>query len=190
MGSNHSKPYQAQLIRQQGFKTPETLITNDPALVKKFLQKHKRIIYKSISSIRSIVQILEDQDLKRLDQIRWCPVQFQKYIEGTNIRVHTIGRKVFATSIKTSVTDYRYSNENEHETVNLEPFDLSEKLKKMCLKLSESLKLDFAGIDLKIDNKKRVYCFEVNPSPGYSYYESQTGQPISRTLAQYLAGNN
>jgi hypothetical protein len=31
-----------------------------------------------------------------------------------------------------------------------------------------------------------VYCFEVNPSPAYSYYESHTGQPISAALARYL----
>ena len=30
MGSNFSKPFQAQLIRRFGFEIPETLITNDP----------------------------------------------------------------------------------------------------------------------------------------------------------------
>src|ERR1044072_4479930 len=30
IGSNFSKPYQAQLIQRSGFEVPETLITNDP----------------------------------------------------------------------------------------------------------------------------------------------------------------
>ena len=34
MGSNISKPYQAQLIQRCGFGTPETLITNDPEEVR------------------------------------------------------------------------------------------------------------------------------------------------------------
>src|SRR4029079_18734302 len=34
MGSNFSKPYQAQLIKRYGFEVPETLITNDPDLVR------------------------------------------------------------------------------------------------------------------------------------------------------------
>jgi hypothetical protein len=32
-----------------------------------------------------------------------------------------------------------------------------------------------------------VICFEVNPSPGFSYYEGHTGQPISAAIARYLA---
>jgi hypothetical protein len=33
----------------------------------------------------------------------------------------------------------------------------------------------------------RVICFEVNPSPAFSYYERHTGQPIARELALWLA---
>mgnify|MGYP006184765043 CR=1 FL=1 len=55
MGSNSSKPFQAQLIRQYGFAVPETLITNNPEHVLAFRDKHKRIVYKSISGVRSIV---------------------------------------------------------------------------------------------------------------------------------------
>jgi glutathione synthase/RimK-type ligase-like ATP-grasp enzyme len=58
----------------------------------------------------------------------------------------------------------------------------------MCVKLSAGLGLAFAGIDLKVTQDKRVYCFEVNPSPAFSYYEANTGQPIARAVAAYLAG--
>src|SRR5215204_743019 len=51
MGSNTSKPYQAQLIAKHGFRVPETMITNNPEEVREFQLKHKRLIYKSISSV-------------------------------------------------------------------------------------------------------------------------------------------
>jgi hypothetical protein len=35
-----------------------------------------------------------------------------------------------------------------------------------------------------------VYCFEVNPSPGFSYYEANAGQPISTAVAEYLTGRS
>ncbi len=35
----------------------------------------------------------------------------------------------------------------------------------------------------------RIYCFEVNPCPAFSYYEESTGQPIARALAEYLTGD-
>ena len=59
----------------------------------------------------------------------------------------------------------------------------------MCVNLTEGLGLAFAGIDLKVTPENHVYCFEVNPSPAFSYYESSTGQPISEAVAEYLAGN-
>jgi glutathione synthase/RimK-type ligase-like ATP-grasp enzyme len=66
--------------------------------------------------------------------------------------------------------------------------ELSDSLVQGCLDLAADLRLPFAGIDLKLTPDGRVYCFEVNPSPAYSYYESNTGQPISLALARYLAG--
>lgn len=35
----------------------------------------------------------------------------------------------------------------------------------------------------------QTYCFEVNPSPGFSWYEDATSQPIARTLARWHAGS-
>jgi len=187
MGSNFSKPYQAQLIRQQGFAVPETIITNDPELVREFRNKHKRVIYKSISSVRSIVQTLEDRDLERLDHIRWCPVQFQEFVEGTNVRVHTVNAAAFATAVNTEVTDYRYAYRQGRQA-QLKAIELSDELTERCIRLSRALGLSFAGIDLKIAPDNRVYCFEVNPSPAFSYYEADTGQPIAQAVAKYLAG--
>ncbi|HEU4434264.1 MAG TPA: hypothetical protein VFR51_12860 [Pyrinomonadaceae bacterium] len=189
MGSNFSKPFQAQLIKRYGFEVPETLITNDPDLVRAFRARHGRVIYKSISGVRSIVQTLSDDDMTRIDNIRWCPTQFQAFVEGTNVRVHTVGEKVFATAIKTHATDYRYAHRQSGDHAALRPVDLSDDLAEMCVNLSTGLGLAFAGIDLKITPENYVYCFEVNPSPAFSYYESQTGQPISRAVADYLSGS-
>lgn len=189
MGSNFSKPYQAQLIKRFGFEVPETLITNDPELVRAFRARHGRVIYKSISGVRSIVQTLTDDDMSRIDNIRWCPTQFQAFVEGTNVRVHTVGEKVFATAISTDATDYRYAHLQSGDHAELRPAELADDLAEMCVKLSAGLGLAFAGIDLKITPENYVYCFEVNPSPAFSYYEAQTGQPISRAVADYLSGN-
>ncbi|NJL52653.1 MAG: glutathione synthase [Hydrococcus sp. SU_1_0] len=186
MGSNFSKPYQLQLIREYGFSIPETLITNDPELVCEFRERHLKIIYKSISGIRSIVQTLEEPDLAQLERIRWCPTQFQAFVEGTNVRVHVVNTEIFATAIYTDATDYRYA-QRQGSDADLQAFKLSDDLANQCLNLVQGLKLAFAGIDLKIAPDGQVYCFEVNPSPAFSYYETNTRQPIARAVARYLA---
>ena len=188
MTSNFSKPFQAHLIRRYGFEVPPTLITNDPELVREFRAQHKKLIYKSISGVRSIVQTLTDDDLPRLENIRWCPTQFQAFVEGENVRVHTIGQKLFATAIRSEATDYRYAARQKGAPAELREVDLSDELAEMCLNLSHGLGLAFAGIDLKITPERHVYCFEVNPSPAFSYYQSNTGQPIADAVAEYLSG--
>ena len=187
VGSNLSKPYQAQIIRRHGFATPETLVTNDPQLVREFLARHGRLIYKSISYIRSIVHTVEANDLERLENIRWCPVQFQEYVAGTNVRVHVLDRQFFATAIHTSATDYRYAY-LAGEDEELEPFDLSADTADRCIALTRALGLHFAGVDLKLAPDGQVFCLEVNPCPAFSYYEMQSGQPIARAVARFLAG--
>jgi hypothetical protein len=187
MASNNSKPYQAQLIRAHGFDVPETLVTNDPALVREFRARHGRIIYKSTSGARSIVQTFEDADLSRLHLIRLCPVQFQAFVRGTDVRVHVVGRKVFPTEVLSTATDYRYAAQQVGASAELRATELPSSVVDSCIRLTAALGLAFSGIDLRITPARRVFCFEVNPSPGFSYYEANTGQSIARAVADYLA---
>jgi glutathione synthase/RimK-type ligase-like ATP-grasp enzyme len=188
MASNGSKTYQAQLISDLGFHVPETLVTNDPEAAEEFWQSHERVVYKSVSGVRSIVQTMTEADLARLDKIRWCPTQFQVYVEGTDLRVHVVKSAVFATRICSEATDYRYAHEQTETLPSLEPHDPSTDLADACVRLADGLGLVFAGIDLRVSPDGRVTCFEVNPCPAFSYYESQTRQPIARAVARYLAG--
>ncbi|MBV9930257.1 MAG: glutathione synthase [Alphaproteobacteria bacterium] len=186
-GSNGSKPYQAQLIARHGFLVPPTLITNDPEAVLAFRRTHGALVYKSISAVRSIVKRLDADDIARLDAIRWCAVQFQAAIEGINVRVHVVGEKVFATEIASTHVDYRYAHVDGGET-RLSAVTLPRAVRARCIALSRELDLPFSGIDLMRTPRGDYYCFEVNPQPGFSYYQGHTGQPIATAVARYLAG--
>jgi glutathione synthase/RimK-type ligase-like ATP-grasp enzyme len=52
----------------------------------------------------------------------------------------------------------------------------------------KSLGLAFGTIDMKVDVKGNYFFLEVNPSGQWIYIEMETGQPITATLAAYLAG--
>lgn len=186
MASNASKPFQAQVIGRHGFLVPETLVTNDPTAAREFYEREQRVVYKSISGVRSIVQTMGAGDLDRLERVRMCPVQFQRYIPGVDVRVHTVGQTVFATEVRSDATDYRYATTQASEPARLSATQLPEGVAPRCLALAADLGLDFAGIDLKITPDGEVYCFEVNPSPAYSYFESHTGQPIAAAVAAHL----
>lgn len=186
MASNGSKPYQMQWIQRAGFLTPPTLVTNEPAEARAFIHRHQRVIFKSASSVRSIVREWTSADESRLARLRALPTQFQARIDGTNIRVHVVGKHVFATQINTEAVDYRYAH-RDGEDMAMAAIDLPDDIALRCIDLSQQLSLPFCGIDLMRTPDHSYYCFEVNPSPGYSFFEESTGQPISKAVVDYLS---
>lgn len=185
MSSNASKPYQLALI-QPYFKVPDTLITNNILDVEAFEKVYPAIIYKSASSVRSIVKTTGVQNNPALQAIRYCATLFQQRLQGTNYRVHVVDKEVFATRADTDTVDYRYSHRDGKET-NLLAVKLKAEISEKCIALAKKLQLPFAGIDLFLTTAGEWYCFEVNPSPGFSYFEAATDQPISYAVACYLA---
>lgn len=185
MNSNNSKPMQAQWIGAAGFAVPETLITSCADEARAFWREHGRVIFKSISGVRSIVRELDEASAARLDLIRDLPVQFQAYVHGIDLRVHVVGTRCFAAEIASSAIDYRYARGSEQTRVQAHqlPADVAGR----CADLAQSLDLPLAGIDLRLRPDGEYICFEVNPMPAYSYYESHTGLAISLALADLLA---
>lgn len=184
--SNHSKPYQAILIREAGLLIPPTLVTSDPADARRFHDEcGGETIFKSLSGVRSIVRRVNAGHLARLPLLEQGPAQFQKFIPGENVRVHTVGDEVFATLVHSEAVDYRYARREGH-TVEMEATTLPSEVHHACLKIARKLDLLFAGIDLKVTPDGEYYCFEVNPSPGFIFYEQHSGQPISAALADLL----
>jgi len=189
MGSNASKPYQAQFIQETGFLTPPTLITSDPGRIKEFLRAHGKVVFKSISWTRSIVRTLSDVRLLHLDRVRLLPTQFQAFVPGTNVRVHVTGEEVFATEIQTPAVDYRYPS-SEGEELKMVPVQLPEEIEARCRALATRLALPLAGIDLKVTPAGEYYCFEVNPMPAYSFFQEGSGQEIAGGIVRYLSGGD
>jgi len=145
----------------------------------------RNIIFKSSSWIRSIVKELNSYTQNSISRVRYLPTQFQKKLIGTNIRVHVVGNDVFATKIKSPVVDYRYSATEGMNTI-LESHLLPDEINTRCINLSKQLNLPLCGIDLFLTNEGEYYCFEVNPSPGYSYYQENTGQDIASSIVHFL----
>lgn len=184
MASNGSKPYQIELIRRHGFGVPETLVTTDPAAVREFQERHGRLIYKSISSVRSIVARLAPDDAARLGDVVFCPTQFQQYVPGRDHRAHVVGSEIFPCEIVCDATDYRYPGD---ESVELRPCRLPAEVEERCFRVASALGLSVAGIDLRRTPEGEWFCLEVNPSPAYSYYQACAGLPISEAIARLLA---
>jgi RimK-like ATP-grasp domain len=185
MAANGSKPYQARLIASLGFSVPETLVTTDPEAAAEFWRRHERVVYKSISGVRSVVARLTPEHQERLRNVSWCPTQFQQWIAGEDVRVHVVGDEVFSCRVRSTADDYRYASGNA--AVSIEPLELPIEVAERCIAAARAMELPVAGLDLRYSSAGDWYCFEVNPSPGFSYFQRQTGQQIDVAIAALLA---
>jgi len=184
MAANSSKPYQLEQIRRLGFDVPETLVTTDPDAARLFWERHGDVIYKSVSSTRSIVSRLQPEHAGRLADVSFCPTQFQRYIPGRDHRVHVVGDELFASEVISGADDYRYPAQHP---VEIRACRIPRDVEDRCRLLARAAQLPVAGIDLRRTPEGDWYCFEVNPSPAFTYYESRTSQPIGKAIARLLA---
>jgi glutathione synthase/RimK-type ligase-like ATP-grasp enzyme len=183
--ANQSKTSYLELIRGSGLEVPLTLITSDLAEARKFISEcGGRVVLKALSAQPSTVQLIEANHLERIN-LETNPIQLQQVIQGDDIRVHVVGNRWFATRIVCEEIDYRSAFENGLSFA-LTPTTLPDRVISACTVLVARLGLHFAGIDLKEAGDGRYFCFEVNPSPSFNFFQLRTGQPIGTALAELL----
>ena len=188
--SNDSKLYQQLQLPSFGFLTPRTLVTTDPEQAVAFFHSCRRRIAKFIVIERRPAPRfahLESKDLPRLELVRNCPTQFQEVVEGVDIRVHVVEEVIFATELKSEASDYRYAS-STGDSLTARAIDIPPDVSAACVRLTRSSGLTLSGIDLRKTADDKYYCFEMNPSPGFIFYERATGQPISEAVAKLLLG--
>ncbi|MDN5767233.1 MAG: hypothetical protein L0H96_10600 [Humibacillus sp.] len=185
--SNGSKPAQLREIAACGFAVPETVVSNDPAVIRDFVSAHQRPVYKSTSGVRSRVRRLEARDFDRLASVTTCPTQFQEWVPGIDVRVHVVGAEIFATRITSTADDYRYATRQGLPRARLDADDIPDDIAVRCQQLAARLCLPVAGIDLRVTPDAEWFCFEVNPAPAFAYYEAGTGAPIASAVAGLIS---
>jgi hypothetical protein len=185
MASNGSKPRQAMAIAARGFGVPDTLITTDVDAVLAFQAVHGTVVYKSVSGVRSIVSRLTREQEAYLGDVASCPTQFQQLVPGVDYRVHVVGDEVYCARIDSEADDYRYGAK-QGKAISFAPASLPDDWPERCRALAADLDFRLAGLDLRRTPDGEWYCFEVNPSPAFTYYD-RFGQGIATAVARLLA---
>lgn len=185
---NSSKLLQSYLMTKYGDATiPQSLSTSNEESAINFMRKdNKQIIYKSNSSIRSIVNKLDNSMYSKINSLKYCPSLFQKLIVGYDVRIHSVGSELFGVKIFTDAVDYRY-HKNQGTFKTMTPyFKIPDKVKSFINRYTKSRGIIFAGFDFKISDTNDWYCLEMNPMPGYDGYDEVLNGSISKNLIKYL----
>ena len=191
-----NKVYQQLIAKEIGFKIPKGVITNSPDNFYAFVSSGEDgCIIKPVYSgqigwpeMHNVVFTSQLQTKPKPQQIELCPSYLQEQIRKQyDVRVTIVGEEVFAARIDSqsnqeTKTDWRVGeNILRHEVITLPGT-----IKSQCLELLRRLGLQFGAID-SIETEEGEYIFlEINPNGQWAWIETQTGMPISETIAKQL----
>ena len=187
----HHKPFQWTIAHELGLALPRTLVTTDARAAREFVDSVRpaKVVFKAfLAAIQEWreTRLVEQEDLDRLDLVRYAPVIFQEYIPGVDLRITMIGDEIFAAEIDVRHTSYEVDmrmvvGEGIVKAITL-PIDIQAKLRN----LQRRLKLVYGAIDMRRTEAGEYVFLEVNPAGQWLFIEQRTGLPIAKALADYL----
>lgn len=188
----HHKPYQWTLAHQLGLNLPPTLVTTDVKAARAFIDsmRPRRVVFKAfLAAIQEWreTRLVEQEDLNRLDLVRFAPVLFQQYVPGVDLRITMVGSQIFAAEIDVRNTSYEFDmrmvvGEGTMNAVTL-PASVETKLRNLMQRLG----LLYGAIDMRRTDDGEYVFLEVNPAGQWLFVEQRTGLPIAKALASYLS---
>jgi glutathione synthase/RimK-type ligase-like ATP-grasp enzyme len=187
------KALQLRAASDVGLETPATLITNNPADARAFIDAHGigRVIYKAFSATAQEwreTRLVRAEELELLEHVRHAPVIFQEYIPATvDLRITVVGEEIFPAAIHSQDTSYPVDFRMELMRARIEATTLPEETIAGLRALMNRLGLVYGAIDMRRTPDGRHVFLEVNPSGQWLFVEQATRQPIAACLARRLA---
>jgi len=198
----HRKLLQLQVATRLGFKTPQTLVTNDAATALRFADEiGGDLAIKSLGAL-NVTQDVDGQtrqfgiftrricraELEEFrDKVRHLPTQFQEFVEKRHeLRITCVGKQVFACRIEPrpgQITDEdcRFDIQSLNH-VACECPELHERLHAYMVAFG----LNFGCFDIAITKTGEAVFFECNPNGQWLWVENLTGLPIGKAIAEKL----
>jgi glutathione synthase/RimK-type ligase-like ATP-grasp enzyme len=190
----HHKPYQLAVAREVGLPIPRTLVTNDPAEARGFVEElgHERVVYKTFLATEQHwreTRVLRAEEVELLDRVRLAPVIFQELVpDATDVRVTVVGERLFATEITRPAGGYELDYRMDLETASFEPAELPQETQDGIHALMRRLGLVYGAVDLlRTPDGEHVF-LEINPAGEWRFVEERTGQRITEAMAELLVG--
>jgi hypothetical protein len=183
---NSSKPLQTAALGRFGFRVPDFMSTSCPENAREW-QSHHRTIFKSNSALRSIVDLVENRSAEDLQFIEHCPVLFQQFISGDDVRVHVVGTEAFGVRIESDAVDYRYYR-YQGTFSEFYPIIVPINIHKLCTTYAASRDVFLSGFDFKVDPNNQWWCLEMNPMPSFESYDRALEGAIATSLCRALRG--
>ncbi len=184
------KGEQALRASKMGFKTPTSLITNQPSSVLGFKEKiNKEVVLKTLSTPTLSAEkvavgeqvvtqglqttILTDDHLENVEAVREIPCYFQEYIEKKfELRVTIIGDYVFAAKINSQQSEKTKVDMRDYSAdILYEAFELPTEIENRCRDFVHSYNLQYGAMDIIVTPEGEFVFLENNPGGQFLFVE-------------------
>ena len=193
------KAVQLQEAARAGLTVPPTLMSNDPARIRRFLEEHRgRAVYKPFYPAQwgtdDRVAVLfttdvEAEDLPDDETLRVTPGIFQAKVDKAHeLRVtvmgaHVVTARLLSQEVEAARDDWRAAGAQ----IRVEPDRLPEKVERACLRLMENLGIVFGAFDFIVTPEVGHVFLEVNPAGQFLWVEeSNPDIPLLAPFVDFL----
>jgi hypothetical protein len=186
---------------RNGFQIPETLLSNDPAEIRRFLSARSgNAIYKAFfpfawRSAESLAPVfcspVSLADLPEDEVQAVAPGIYQARVEKAyELRITVIGRRVFAVKIHSqAIPSARQDWRAATEPVQLEPVTLPKAATKCCFAIMKDLGIVFGCFDLVVTPAGDYVFLEVNEMGAFLWLEEQIPElALADAFCELLCG--
>lgn len=189
------KIHQLRAAQDAGFFCPDTLVSNDPASILSFAEKHGgRLLVKPLhrgtitksGKVRVFYSTLLTWKDLSLDQrsLKVCPLIYQELVpKAFELRVTVVNGVCFAARLDSqedpsTMVDWRRNPYKMRQTA----FELPQEIAERCLGMTQASGLLFTAFDLIVTPQGQYVFLEHNPNGQFAWLESLTGMPIGAAL--------
>ncbi|KAL9649913.1 hypothetical protein ABK040_011386 [Willaertia magna] len=178
-----------QLAKEQ-IPIPKTILARfpiDTEILKKNFEFPIILKKSSGSQGKGVILIQNEEQIKGLGDMLDVSKSmiFQEYIsasKGRDIRVIVVGGRAVGAMMRIAKTGFK---SNFHQGGWVKPVRLSRSLEWLAITAAQQVELDFAGVDILIDNDTYKIC-EINSSPGFEGFEMATGVGVPEEVLDYV----
>ncbi|MER5428119.1 ATP-grasp ribosomal peptide maturase [Streptomyces sp. NPDC002588] len=190
------KPWQLRLAQRSGLPVPATLVTSFPQAARDFAERYPDLVVKPVSGAhpqdppRAVptTRVPQGADFAA---VAYGPTLLQRRIaKRADIRLTAVGERLLAARKDTApgadpdVVDVRYAP----STTPWREADVPPRLAEAVRMYLREAELSYGAFDFAEDADGTWWFLECNQSGQFGFVEVDTGQPIARTIAEWLAG--
>ena len=187
------KPWQLRLAQRSGLPVPATLITTFPQAAREFAERYPDLVVKPVSGAhpqdppRAVPtsRVAPDADF---GAVAFGPTLLQRRIaKRADIRLTVVGERMLAARKSTAAdadeVDVRFASPTHPWQATEVPPRVADAVRAYL----RGAELAYGAFDFAEDADGTWWFLECNQSGQFGFVEVETGQPIARTIAEWLA---